>query len=655
MSSIKVTEDIGYFAGYLRLHEEFDKVRELYDAFGRLRIVYGDEGDPGGLGKLAPLEDPDLGLSGRVRAPDIPVLPQAESPEVAAAKQKPQPALPQPADVELKDLSNVLPPVGFGGGGGGLDEPEFSVAYFEGGDDKIIEIEQSNFLNDSDFVGYDDLGEPIPHAINIAETLDGMLEAAEAEAAEALLVPDDGAAAIVDFVRVRDAEKAEEQPAEPAIGHGTYVNGELVDQPPELPTPEDEPETVPGVQGHLNPGLEAELGGNSATNAALVVDYNEATTSMVVFGDYFASNAIVQTNILRDNDLVELVGESAETELNTESTEPLNIASFVTTEVNFDGWEHSWTWKVEFVDGDLYDVKTLEHTNVMFDNDVILQTASSSRSTIVAGENDQYNVADIFDFDTYDLIVVTGDYHSANWIFQTNILLDDDIVKVVGGEDTASSAVSTGKNELINEATIEHIGSLDFKPLSENKGIDDFVKGIGAKNIDPAFAVDMDANGRVFDVLYVKGSYYDINVIKQLNVLADVDTAVQYLPGHESEDSSDAKQPWHNKPAFEHDVSTGGNSIKNVAKIVDVGTFANPYLGGDFYEETILVQVNIIEDEDHKNVSPNGEKIFHGDTKTLVSEVIAFTGPESDHVPEDNQPVKACHGHHDDMLGSVLS
>jgi hypothetical protein len=656
MSSIKVTEDIGYFAGYLRLIEESDKLRELYDAFGRLRIAVGDEANASGVDLTARREDPELGLTGRVRSPDIPVLPETGSPEILVIKAKSQLPPLQPPDVDDADLSKTLPPGGFGGGVGSA-EPEFSVAYFEGGDDRIVEVEQTNFLNDSDFASDPSAGEPIPHSIDIIETLNGMLGAAEA-AAEQFSIPDDGAQAIVDFVSARDAEKAAEPPEKPEIDAGTYVNGVLVDQPPELPTPEPEEEAL-AIQGHLHPGLDAQLGGNSATNAALIADFNEATTSMVVLGDYFASNAIVQTNILSDNDQVEIGSEAAVSEVGTESSEPINVANFVTTEVNFDDWGHSWTWRVEMVAGDLYDVKVLEQTNVMFDNDTITHTSANSYSAIVTGENDQHNVAEVFDFKKhdYDLIVVTGNYYSVNWIFQTNILLDDDIVKVFGGEDTASLAVSTGENVLTNEATIEHIGSKKFKPLSENSDIDSLVNAIDTKSINPAFAWDMDAIGRVFDVLYVKGSYYDINVIRQTNVMSDADTAVQYLPGHENGDSPAAIPPWKgDETAFESKASSGGNNIKNIAKIVDVGAFANQYLGGDFYEETILVQTNIIEDEDSKNhVSHNDQNIFRGDTKTLVSEVIAFTGPESGDVSEDSQPVKAHHGHHDDMLGNVLS
>ncbi|HWP24995.1 MAG TPA: hypothetical protein VNL39_01465 [Xanthobacteraceae bacterium] len=654
MSAIKVTEDIGYFAGYLRLNEEFDKARELYDAFGNLRIVSRDEGDPGQPDKLAELEDPDLGVTGRVRSPDIPDLPGTTSPEIPEKKFTVQTAPSQPMDVELKDLSNTLPPVGLGGGGGGVVSPQFSVAYFEGGEDRIIEIRQSNLLNDSDFVGNESYGEPLAHQINILETLNGMLQTAEAKAAEALLVPDEGTA-IVDFVHGRDAEKAEAGPMEPAIGNGIYVNGMLVDQPPDSPVQEPEVAEPPAGQGHLNPAVDAELGGNSAINAALIVDYNEATTSMVVLGDYFASNAIIQTNVLKDNDSVEVAGGGTGTALKMESPEPLNIASFLTTEVNFDGWGHSWTWRVEFVEGDLYDVKVLAQTNVMLDNDTVVQSTSSSHSTIVAGENEQYNVTDIFDLGKhYDLIVVTGDYHSANWIFQTNILLDDDFVKVVGGEGTDSATVATGGNRLINDAAIEHIGSLDFKPLSENPAIDDFIKGIGAKSVDPTFAWDMYASGHHFDVLYVKGSYYDINVIKQLNVMSDVDTAVQYLPGEVAANLANAGGDENN--GVHNSLSTGGNDIKNIAKIVDVGTFAKQYLGGDFYEETILVQANIIEDSDHNNhVSPNDQKIYFGDTKTLASEVIAFTGSESGDGLDHSEPVKGVHGQHDDMMGSVLT
>ena len=66
----------------------------------------------------------------------------------------------------------------------------------------------------------------------------------------------------------------------------------------------------------------------------------------------------------------------------------------------------------------------------------------------------------------------------------------------------------------------------------------------------------------MLNVLYVTGDYYDINAIWQINVIADVDTAIQYLNG----------QPPADDGTLTQSVSSGGNEASNDAIIVDVGS-----------------------------------------------------------------------------------
>jgi hypothetical protein len=707
MSSINVTEDISYFAGYLRLTDEIELARELYEGSSGPTAAGGDNNAVNLSDKIAVLEDPDFGLAARVRPPGVPDSPDLPDIDTHANNLKLQTPAPEGADGDLSAVPLTPFAAGSGGGGSGFVDDEFSVSYHDGGDDIVIEIEQTNLLSDDDLTGDPSTGVTELHDIDIAETLQAMAETAQAQLPEDLaLAPAGNAEELIELVESRDADIAAEAavdssetpvdvgeapaesgdasgdssdaPVDPVVDDGTYVNGVLVsaDQIPQLPIEEpDEPAAQSG-QGHINSGLDAELGGNTATNAALIVDSSEATTSMIVMGDHFRSKVIVQTNVFQDNDEIDVAGESDARDVTTGGNTADNIASFKTTEINVSNWGHSDNWSVEMVHGDLIDVKKLEQTNVMFDNDITVQTTTSSYYTVIAGENEQYNVTGIFDFGNrhYDLVVVIGDYHSANWIFQTNILLDDDIVKMATErDDTVSQTISTGNNQMVNDATIENIGVNVFEGLTESAS--QLVEGIGGHDIDPALAWNMDASANVFKVLYITGSYYDINLISQINVMSDVDTAIQYLPDNKQHDQSDNEQ--HGKISGrdgdsedekkidgardrdnggDHDgepettskeiVSTGGNLTHNVAKIVDVGTFANNYVGGDLYEETILIQANIIEDKN--------DKVTYGDTKTLVSEVIAFTESDSNEKHEHSTRVKD-HGHHDDMMGNILS
>jgi hypothetical protein len=138
------------------------------------------------------------------------------------------------------------------------------------------------------------------------------------------------------------------------------------------------------------------------------------------------------------------------------------------------------------------------------------------------------------------------------------------------------------------------------------------------------------------NVLYIIGDYYDLNVISQINIVADVDFSIQFL-----EQVSGAAGG-----ATQH-VTSGGNTATNAAEIYDVGSAYDQFLGGEYYEDSLLVQANLVED---------ANDVRNGDTDTLVSEVIAFTGwDESDNHETDGTHPTVVPGTHDDVMGGVLS
>jgi hypothetical protein len=139
-------------------------------------------------------------------------------------------------------------------------------------------------------------------------------------------------------------------------------------------------------------------------------------------------------------------------------------------------------------------------------------------------------------------------------------------------------------------------------------------------------------------VLFVTGDYYDLNVISQINIIADVDTAIQFLGGTPSGDGG-----------FEQFASAGGNTLTNTASIVDVGPLAEQFLGGDYYEDIILIQANIVTDD--------SDDVTYGEVETLVGEVIAFIGaPEGSEAAEtDFQSSDPNHHHNGDVMGSIVT
>jgi hypothetical protein len=652
-----ITETIWYFAGYLQLANEVARADELFEGSARIQAV---------LERDVATESPDLRHPENLdAAPAAAVRSLADPTSLVADVKSLNAFLHELSEFVHKAAQTLKFPLAEAPKqvitipGGSITE-NISITYSDAGDQMFANVNQVNLMNDDDLLGDPNSGITELHEIDVAETIHALIELAQAEAPDdfpisAIESPAAGSAVLVDAVEARDTARTAGQPSETGVVPGHYVNGAMV---PEAPASDDSiPEPVepvaPSGFGHINSGLEAEMGGNVALNAAVIIDLNELSTSMIVVGDYFESHAIVQTNVYRDHDQIEVAGESAARHVTTGENTADNIASIVSNQFEIDGWGHSGEWHVDVVEGDFFDIKSLKQINWMSDNDTAVQMTSTSYYTVTAGASAQYNVANLYHTASYyDLIIVGGDYHEVNWIFQTNILLDDDIVNVVSErDDTISQTISTGGNELTNEATIEKFGGNEFQSLpADMSGV---VDGIATNNVSVAMAWQLYATANTLNILFVEGDYYDVNVVSQTNVIADVDTVAQFLPefggvAPESEHGNNSHSTHESETTSEQHVSTGGNKIKNIATIVDTGPASDiQYVGGDHYEEVVLVQTNIIENEE--------QKVVYGDTSKLASEVIAFTGDDYwEEDPECSTPVRDP-GCYDDLMGNLVT
>jgi hypothetical protein len=133
------------------------------------------------------------------------------------------------------------------------------------------------------------------------------------------------------------------------------------------------------------------------------------------------------------------------------------------------------------------------------------------------------------------------------------------------------------------------------------------------------------------NALLVTGDYYDVNFIAQTNVMANANV-VSLTTGHSGQPKGAALT-----------VLTGKDQAVDSATIVDAGSSASPYLNGHYYQDTILIQTNIIGD---------GGKITGHDPNQLAPELIAFTGT-SEEVPSSPPPAivtTADVHHHSDVL-----
>lgn len=651
-----ITEMLWYFVGYLR----------LYDDDGRPRDIYQGAPHP------SHPEDFSAKLKESQSSPDFldeetkptkPLKPDLTDPTPFPGVARVKPVLPEePLNPHIGSLS--ARPVGThepgGGGGGGKggggggnkhahlkQAKDITVSYEEGGADQaLVQIDQHNHAADDDLLLVND-ATPNLHGIDIAAVLNGMAEEANAQKPADLVLPTD-TMSLAEFVATRDATIAEQGgPDHEPVAPGRYVNGELQPEgPSESPTPDpaDTPERTT-----FPPGEWASLGANELTNAAVIVDTNEAVRTMIVLGDYHNTDVIVQTNVLVDSDLVKVAGgaEATDGAIVTDGNQVDNIAEFVENDGIYSagtGRFAGFYWNVDVVHGDFYDIKYVVQTNNLYDNDVIVQETQDSHYSVIAGENEQVNYADITDLGQYyDVIIIGGNAYAANFIYQTNLVLDNDIVKMLalGGEANPDGAATgqqaiTGQNELLNDATITTYGADEAMPITSD--MNNLVSALtsGSTELDPnTYGWTVPGNGSgVLNVLYIDGDYYDINAIWQLNVIADVDTGIQLLSG-DAAAAEDSVQS----------ANAGSNLITNAAAIIDAGA-TNLFVGGEAYEDAILVQADIVTEND---------KIQYGDVESLVPEVIAFTdapGSDTDWEPITPTQVDTTSA---DLMGHVMT
>jgi hypothetical protein len=514
--------------------------------------------------------------------------------------------------------------------------PAYEIKYDGGGDDTIANLSQTNIGNDRDYFtdGSTEIG-TLDH-VNIDQPMADMLALADEHNPTMALPPGES----IEFwtsmiVNRQDSIAAGETEAQP-LAPGRYVNGEVVPEDqatqPETAFTNVVPEPPVRAEDSIDPAQIAETGGNKLINSGTLIDVDEAPSTLVVVGDYYETNAILQTNVLQNHDVVFHSGETPELTDSAGSTLD-NVANFVIEElVGQRGHHHgpvgNLTVNIDYVDGDVMDVKSLTQRNYFDDGDVSVQTRFDSYSEIHTGDNTQANVARFADWGKhYDVIIVVGDYYSGNIISQTNVILDNDLIGISSTADNSSS-ICTGQNALENEATIAKYGATTFNDI--DRKLESLIDDLNHQDdLDHnAWSDFYGASSGSLNVLFVTGNYYDLNIISQINVLADADLAIQM--------GSSGIQ-W---------LSTGGNSAINEATIVNAGGIYDQRIGGDFYEDSILVQADLMSDA-HETIAT--------DPTALVSELVAFMDHSPDHDGSDTIAwTKDIFGH-GDTFGHVLS
>ncbi len=427
---------------------------------------------------------------------------------------------------------------------------------------------------------------------------------------------------------------------------------------PDLETPQDtEPatledgrETIHIVSDATPSGGYAQkvvTGANEALNIAVIDDRTDGAASLIIQGDYHETNAIIQVNVLTDNDTVSTTGATLAQAIATQDNALVNDARFISDPGKLagdgiHGFSGATDWNVTYVTGDYWDITTFTQRNVLLDGDLSQQTSANTNFIAVLGSDGQLNFVEYTGASAgYDLIVIGGSYYDLNAIVQVNMLLDSDSVsQMLGGP--GSQTIEAGGNLLTNEAAIVSTGSENFKALDGDPERLATAIGNHDETMNAELSLGIPGNGTgTLNVLYVSGNFYDLDLLVQTNVILDADGVQQTAETGAQENGTE------DGATLTQTAETGANQLTNLALIVDVDSMSGyQYLGGEEYETTLLVQANIIEDDDHVDVNS-----LHPD---VVAALAGMADTETDASSNDGaeQPYSHSTG---DVLGSVMS
>lgn len=331
--------------------------------------------------------------------------------------------------------------------------------------------------------------------------------------------------------------------------------------------------------------LDVSAGGNTLTNQAVLRDIWGKAGVVAVAGDYYDLDLISQVNVKLQSTTsphMNLAGDPL--------VSSYNIASIVEEDtalpMDVANAPNEASWRITYHEGDMTFVNWLQQINYIVDNDAIIYQEDNSGTTLISGDNLLVNSATFFEFSSfYDLIIIGGNYYTANVINQTNVLVNfDEMVHygtAAGGEAGTEGEID---NLLWNEAYIYSNYNADVESLGT--GLTSEISGAAEGELgDDLMAALYGSSTTIYDevnVLYVAGSVYDISYLEQVNVLGDSDSIATFGVDMTSEDTQ---------------INGDSNLLYNGAVIEEVGVETTIKVGGEEYSEALLYQAEFITDD----------------------------------------------------------
>lgn len=557
---------------------------------------------------------------------------------------------------------------GGGGGGGGGSNFQITVSYGGGGDNELIDVHQINAMTSNNLLDINHVIGPVQHAVvdknnhDAKELITKMLDKAQDSVPDGLQLYSATTDHVKAWVDANDAHPLALQTdiaglaAQPgqyinaAVQPGGYINGVPVQggaDPHQLTN--ELFKTVNDAAKHAYAGPPAlahgdhtgqsidnvSVGSNICVNDALITNLEGLSTQIAVHGNFYHTEAIVQTNVFCGINQFNGTGTTAIAANTIQNIADVQNDVPTLTSGGTGTTPSGLHWNVDVCNGNLLDIHSLVQTNYLSNNNVISQTSAYGESDVIAGNNSLLNTATFQNLTAkYDLIIVEGSYHQADFIYQTNVMLDSNTINFNGG-GMASQSSSGGGNTVVNDATIVDTGNHNYQQFNSDSMAVLQALESQSGTLDPASVLKAFPSlfGNI-NVLVVTGSFYDVNYICQTNVMSN--SNVVQLDGSSTAPAGATQS-----------VTTGHDITLNTATIVDGGSALSPYLQGSYYHDMILIQTNILGNDPH---------VTGQNPSQLAPELVAFleTGQAGHQGPEITIAVAANSQQQHDGVAAVM-
>lgn len=638
MSLDQTTESIAHFIGLFHLSEEETRLRKEYFEFKmKGKEVVSNDLAFAPVETKAPYKVSEFDAQSRFKALPEP-LPPADGVMPSLSGRL---AEPYSADVEAPILPDPLQ-------GGSLSQAMGGMTilpYVPIPSSVVTVTLQSIFLSDNDIFGDIELA-GFQDLAGYHSMLDAGIETAEAlqpwssdNLVTEFLADPQSALPFIDMLNAIEAPQDAGVKVNIATGEetqGTYVNGTLVEQAPELEDQlpafikakrdkqlddEDEDqlagfENDEGIHSRDNDAFATVINSEHNVSTGANETHNQVAiqTSWIdagviaVAGDVITLDAISQINVMFDQDRFESViwndpsAPSQAYNIAKMQAESREIPSGVQIEAAASSGLPS-SWSVLRYEGDVTVTNFVKQHTFVTDTDRLELTFTANSTSIVTGENLTYNLVQTGEFGFgYDLIFVGGTMLSLNLISQTNVLMDSDYFS---GDGLGLAALSGQDNLLRNEAEIRKDGiDTQVDMLEEFKtALDNLKQGAG----DLADSVAQSEFFQGLDqlrVLYIEGNLTQMNIVDQVNYLGDQDQVYMAMDAVSS--------ALDDVPVA---ITTGSNLMTNTANILSTGYNSNVMTDGEYYTAALLHQAELIETD----ANPVGVGM-----SALASEAVAF-------------------------------